>query len=551
MHKPHHGSKGLSKNSDLSFAGKKTLVPGGKYALTLSMHMAMTTMITGVFFQADSLAQVAQLSNVGDTVPGFIIDGSDEALIRLGFSSAGDINGDGFDDLWHVDPFADPNGRDSGQAIVIFGFEPGDSNTLAVSDLDGGNGFIINGASSYDRLGSGFNGVGDVNGDGFDDIILSEIFSPGLNGAGISYLILGQQNFNSVLEISAPANVNITVFAGINGDDRTGAVSRGGDINGDGIEDFIIGAGGFDANMVNEGRSYVIFGNTNGFGSTFDLSNINGTNGFVIDGIDPGDAAGNYVDIGSDINGDSISDIIISASNADPNGNASGQAYVVFGSTSVFSSPLELSMLDGMNGFTVNGPDTFNGSGLRASGINDFNGDGLRDLMINLPSFGVDVGRTYVIFGRSGMHDATIELSSLPDNQGFRIDGSDGGHRWASNRQAGDINDDGLEDILMGSPVVAERDSYVLFGGSESVIPVININSLNETNSLVIRESGSLNVAAHNIVGDVSGDGVADLSFGVPFFASDDTDFGRNYIIFGNEDLKAILLNGFESVTLN
>ena len=122
--------------------------------------------------------------------------------------------------------------------------------------------------------------------------------------------------------------------------DRSGtSVSAAGDVNGDGIDDFIIGADGADPNgNIGAGESYVVFGSNAGFGASLELSALDGTNGFVINGIDRDDDSGVSVSAAGDVNGDGIDDIIIGAIRADPNGNNfAGESYVVFGSTTAVS----------------------------------------------------------------------------------------------------------------------------------------------------------------------------------------------------------------------
>ena len=114
----------------------------------------------------------------------------------------------------------------------------------------------------------------------------------------------------------------------------------------------------------------------------FELSSLNGTNRFVINRIDVSDQSGRSVSAAGDINGDGIDDIIIGADNADPNGNNSGESYVVFGSASGFGAALELSALDGTNGFVINGIDADDRSGTSVSAAGDVNGDGIDDIII-------------------------------------------------------------------------------------------------------------------------------------------------------------------------
>jgi len=134
-------------------------------------------------------------------------------------------------------------------------------------------------------------------------------------------------------------------------------VSSAGDINGDGFDDILIGARDADPNGNLTGESYVIFGSSEGFGSNLDLSSLNGTDGFVINGRASGFSSGGSVSSAGDINGDGFDDILIGAYRADSNGAESGESYVVFGSDAPFAASLDLSSLDGGNGFVIKGID--------------------------------------------------------------------------------------------------------------------------------------------------------------------------------------------------
>ena len=124
------------------------------------------------------------------------------------------------------------------------------------------------------------------------------------------------------------------------------SVSSAGDINGDGFDDLIIGA---------LGASYVVFGKAAGFDTTLDLSSLNGNNGFRLDGTTGRSYSGRPVSNAGDVNGDGFDDVIVGAPNADPNGNFSGSSYVIFGKVSGFTAALDLSSLDGSNGFRLDG----------------------------------------------------------------------------------------------------------------------------------------------------------------------------------------------------
>ena len=165
--------------------------------------------------------------------------------------------------------------------------------------------------------------------------------------------------------------------------DQSGrAVSAAGDINGDGIDDLLIGAFGAEPNGSRSGSSYVVFGNSAGFPAALNLASLNGTNGFRLDGVAAGDRAGRAVSAAGDINGDGIDDLLIGAPRADPNGSYSGSSYVVFGNSAGFPAALNLASLNGTDGFRLDGVAADDRSGYAVSAAGDVNGDGFDDLLI-------------------------------------------------------------------------------------------------------------------------------------------------------------------------
>ena len=330
------------------------------------------------------------------------ITSGDRAGIRL--SDAGDINGDGIDDLFVGAIYANSS---AGQNYVVFGSESNFGATIELSSLDGSNGFSISGIDPDDFSGVGLSSAGDINGDGYDDLIIgAPRAGPNGDKSGESYIVFGSGGgFLANINLADLDGRNGFIMNGINSGDNTGWATAGlGDINGDGYDDVIIGARSAGPNGNYSGESYVVFGKGGNFTAIFELSSLDGSNGFTLNGIDAGDRSGHSVAGAGDINGDGYDDILISAPGSDPNGEYSGENYVIFGSNSGFSSSFELSSLDGMNGFQLNGVAASDQTVQRASSIvsaaGDINGDGYDDLIVGAPKAGSSSGgESYVIFG--------------------------------------------------------------------------------------------------------------------------------------------------------
>jgi Ca2+-binding RTX toxin-like protein len=262
--------------------------------------------------------------------------------------------------------------------------------------------------------------AGDVNDDGIDDIIIgaSSADPNGNSSAGESYVVFGSTSgFTRSLDLSSLNGANGFIIPGIDSSDNSGtSVSASRDVNGDGIDDIIIGAPGQvrPGVILRPGESYVVFGSAAGFAPSLDLSDLNGADGFIINGIDSPDRSGSSVSASRDVNGDGIDDIIIGASSADPNGNFNaGESYVVFGSTSGFTRSLDLSLLNGEAGFIINGIDSFDESGGSVSRAGDVNGDDIDDIIIGArfasPNGNESAGESYVVYGNAS---PTIDLNT-------------------------------------------------------------------------------------------------------------------------------------------
>ncbi|MBF2090873.1 MAG: FG-GAP repeat protein, partial [Synechococcales cyanobacterium K32_A2020_035] len=286
---------------------------------------------------------------------------------------------------------------------------------LNLSSLDGSNGFRLDGAAAFDRSGNSVSSAGDVNGDGFDDLIIGAGLANN-NDSGSSYVVFGKASgFNATQNLSTLDGSNGFRLDGVAAFDNSGvSVSSAGDVNGDGVDDLIIGAFRADNNGGDSGSSYVVFGKASGFSATQNLSTLDGSNGFRLDGVAAFDRSGGSVSSAGDVNGDGFDDLIIGVNGADPNGDYSGSSYVVFGKASGFNATQNLSTLDGSNGFRLDGVAAFDNSGVSVSSAGDVNGDGVDDLIIGAfraDNNGGDSGSSYVVFGKASGFSATQNLS--------------------------------------------------------------------------------------------------------------------------------------------
>ncbi len=467
-------------------------------------------------------------------------------------SLAPDVNGDGINDiLIGADSAAAPGRVNAGKGYAVFGKPYDASTSFDLASVNGVNGFRITGLNTGDFFGQDVQGLGDINGDEFGDMIFGAVAADpnGNNSAGIGYVVYGQSGFSSDFNLLTITDGKGFRFNGDSASNQTGRrSSTAGDINDDGINDIIVSAPSADPSSGNNaGESYIIFGDDTGFPDDIFPFQLTGANGFTMPGLTGGDNLGLGVTGGGDLNNDGIDDFAMGAPFGDPPGTfGGGEIFVVFGTASPFSSTFDLALLNGVNGMRIDGI----GGGQAGRALNfvgDVNADGIDDLLIadyrQQNDSGVGSGQCYIIFGSDDPLPAVLNLSSLNGSNGFRINGIDStDEAGISVSSAGDMNGDGVGDIAIGAWFADDAsfsnvgEVYVVFGSAEGFPPAINAADLDGTNGFTFRGTQDSQLVGEIVAGgvDVSGDGIDDLLITSP---NADPNFRMNagecYVIFG------------------
>lgn len=377
-----------------------------------------------------------------DGTNGFAIRGAllTEGPSQAGYDvdGAGDLNGDGIDDVILGAPNATYGGDVDGRAYIVFGRDVAATTPfemfLDVGDLDGDNGFRLSGTNG--EFGKCVAGLGTFRSatSGFSSVAAGSPTGRGSFGEdneGAVGVLFGNSRF------SAGEFRDTDFFGEVENEGVGTALAGGGDVNGNGRDDMVIG--------TSKNSAYVVFG-SGSFATR--PSSLTGDNGFRITADGLSDRLGTAVAIVGDVNGDGVDDVMAGASGTVP----AGGAYIIYGrdASGPFPAEIDVADLDGTDGFAIEGPTGGGGMGRQVAGVGDVNSDGLDDFILS------DGGASvYVVYGRDASatpFPAVLSLDSIDGTNGFRIEDTTDAILGQSLAGGLDFNADGVSDILLGNP---------------------------------------------------------------------------------------------------
>ena len=387
----------------------------------------------------------------------------------------------------------------------------------ALSSLDGTNGFRV-GAAPGTGLGTDLVNIGDVNGDGIDDLAVAAEDDRGR--AGSLVVLFGGTNidvanFNATTDLTTSEGFRIS---GLAAGDRLGASVCGiGDVNGDTYPDFLVGAPGSN---TARGAAWVIYGvsSSGSFPLNVDLSSLAIADGFSIQGeAGTGIEFGAACAAGADLNDDAIGDFCVGAPGSD---GGLGTVYCLYGKNADWALVADVATYTTVStGFTLSGDaagsatDVGFGQTLQLGDVND---DGRPDLVASAALASTFQGVVYVYFGRASW-PLTIDFTTLVADDRVALTGTSVSLAGSSLGIA-DVDADGKDDLIIGAPSSTVGRAYVVYG--KSTWPSTDaLGTMTASEAYVVNGVGATAVAGVSVsreAGDLSGDGIDDFLIGVP-----------------------------------
>jgi hypothetical protein len=476
------------------------------------------------------------LRNAGATFEGDVP--GDESSWSI--DSAGDVNNDGFDDILISTIKSAPGGKLSAGRIYLMygGLSVTGNYDLALADV------VIEGETAFWKAGYSVAGAGDVNDDGFDDILIGarDAETNGNTGSGRCYVVYGSAALPAVIPLATLGAAGVTIN-GIGFSDIAGhSVAGPGDVNDDGFDDLLIGApGAGHAGPSFAGETYIVYG-SNTLPALLELSSLAVSGGVTINGIASSDQNGTMVAAAGDVNNDGYMDILTGAPLADPFAkNLAGRAAIVYGGPAL-SSVINLNAL-GAGGVMLNGHFSGDKLGEEGGGAGDVNGDGFDDIILgvrvrNGPA-GEKAGRSYVLYGGN----------SLPQSLSVNAIGSDGitfegiganDQSGGSVAAGGDLNGDNYDDLIIGATGGDPNgdngagEVYLVEGGP--ALPASYLLSTMNEGGTVLAGIQPIDIAGNTVAfaGDVNNDGFDDVMVGA--YLADpggQMSAGETYLVYG------------------